>query len=168
MFDLIREHQLNIMLVLCAFCALMAILLLITRFLPRRKKWIIVMMELTSMILLAFDRTAYIYRGDGSDLGFVMVRVSNFMVFFLTSAIVLCFNLYITDLLLTDGHLEKMPRRLIIAQFGAIAGMLLAVISAFSGLYYYFDENNVYHRGDGFLIAYLIPESYTCSQSISP
>ena len=157
MFDLIREHQLDIMLVLCAFCALMAILLLITRFLPRRKKWILVMMELTSMILLAFDRTAYIYRGDGSDPGFVMVRVSNFMVFFLTSAIVLCFNLYITNLLLTDGHLEKMPRRLIIAQFGAIAGMLLAVISAFSGLYYYFDENNVYHRGDGFLIAYLIP-----------
>ncbi len=157
MFDLIRENQLDIMLVLCAFCGLMAILLLITRFLPRRKKWILVMMELTSMILLAFDRTAYIYRGDGSDLGFVMVRVSNFMVFFLTSAIVLCFNLYITDLLLTDGHLEKMPRRLIIAQFGAIAGMLLAVISAFSGLYYYFDENNVYHRGDGFLIAYLIP-----------
>ena len=157
MFDLIREHQLNIMLVLCAFCALMAILLLITRFLPRRRKWILVMMELTSMILLAFDRTAYIYRGDGSDPGFVMVRVSNFMVFFLTSAILLCFNLYITNLLLTDGHLEKMPRRLIIAQFGAIAGMLLAVISAFSGLYYYFDENNVYHRGDGFLIAYLIP-----------
>ena len=157
MFDLIREHQLNIMLVLCAFCALMAILLLITRFLPRRRKWILVMMELTSMILLAFDRTAYIYRGDGSDPGFVMVRVSNFMVFFLTSAIVLCSNLYITNLLLTDGHLEKMPRRLIIAQFGAIAGMLLAVISAFSGLYYYFDENNVYHRGDGFLIAYLIP-----------
>ncbi len=157
MFDLIREHQLDIMLVLCAFCALMAIMLLITRFLPRRKKWILVMMELISMILLAFDRTAYIYRGDGSDPGFVMVRVSNFMVFFLTSAIVLCFNLYITDLLLTDGHLEKMPSRLIIAQFGAIAGMLLAVISAFSGLYYYFDENNVYHRGDGFLIAYLIP-----------
>nr|MCR5775160.1 HD domain-containing protein [Lachnospiraceae bacterium] len=36
-------------------------------------------------------------------------------------------------------------------------GMALAVISAFTDLYYYFDEANRYHRGNGFLIAYIIP-----------
>ena len=35
--------------------------------------------------------------------------------------------------------------------------MCLAIVSAFTGLYYYFDENNVYHRGPGFLIAYIVP-----------
>ena len=157
LFDLIREYQLNIMLALCITCIVMAILLLITRFLPRKKKWILVMMEIASTFLLAFDRAAYIYKGDTSDLGYVMVRLSNFMVFFMTSAIVLAFNLYITNLLLTDGLLDKMPKRLIVSQIGAMAGMALAVISHFTGLYYYFDEQNIYHRGAGFLIAYLIP-----------
>ena len=39
----------------------------------------------------------------------------------------------------------------------SLLGMILAVISAFTGLYYYFDESNTYHRGSGFLIAYIIP-----------
>ena len=156
-FDFIREHQMNIMLALCAICAMMAVLLLITRFLPRKRKWILILLELVATFLLAFDRAAYTYRGDVSKQAYVMVRLSNFMVFFLTSAIVFGFNLYLTNLLLTEGKMQKIPRRLMAAQFGSIAGMLLAVVSHFTGLYYYFDGQNVYHRGEGFLIAYLIP-----------
>ena len=147
----------NIMLALCAICAMMAVLLLITRFLPRERKWILILLELVAAFLLAFDRAAYTYRGDVSRHAYVMVRLSNFMVFFLTSAIVFGFNLYLTNLLLTDGKMQKIPKRLMAAQFGSMTGMLLAVVSHFTGLYYYFDGQNVYHRGEGFLIAYLIP-----------
>ena len=97
-FAFIREHQLNIMLVLCAICATMAFLLLITRFLASKRKWILIFMELIAAFLLGFDRLAYIYKGDMTSIGYIMVRVSNFMVFFLTSAIVLGFNLYLMDL----------------------------------------------------------------------
>ena len=56
-----------------------------------------------------------------------------------------------------EGGLPAVPLRLIIVQYAAMTGMLLAIISAFTGLYYYFDETNLYHRGHGFLIAYVIP-----------
>ena len=157
MFDFIRDYQMSIMLALCSVCATMAVLLLITRFLSKRRKWILVIMELVATFLLWFDRLAYIYRGDTSDLGYVMVRLSNFMVFFLTSCVVFGFNLYLCDLLLNEGEMETLPRRLRVAQIGGLVGMILAVVSHFTGLYYHFDENNVYQRGDGFLIAYLIP-----------
>ncbi|MBO6146160.1 MAG: HD domain-containing protein [Lachnospiraceae bacterium] len=157
MYEYIREHQMNIMLALCAVCAMMAVLLLITRFLPKKRKWILIFMECVATCLLGFDRAAYLYKGDTSTLGYVMVRLSNFMVFFLTSGIVLGFNMYVTNLLMTDGKLERMPIRLKVSQIGAMMGMALAVIAHFTGLYYYFDGQNVYHRGPGFLIAYIIP-----------
>ncbi|MBQ4464898.1 MAG: diguanylate cyclase, partial [Oscillospiraceae bacterium] len=85
MFEIIREHQLNIMLALCAVCCMMAGLLLFTQFLSDRRKWILILMELAATFLLGFDRAAYIYKGDMRPVGAFMVRISNFMVFFLTS-----------------------------------------------------------------------------------
>lgn len=157
MFDLIRNYQLDIMLLLCGACGVLAILLFFTRFLSASRKKILILMELVAFFLLWFDRMAYIYSGNPTFTGFVMVRLSNFFVFFLTSAIVLGFNLYLTDWLMDEGGKERAPFLLRIVQFMSITGLFLAVISAFTGLYYYFDNNNVYHRGDGFLIAYVIP-----------
>ena len=99
MFDLIRDYQMDIMLALCAVCMTITILLLFTRFLPKRRKRVMINMELIAFFLLAFDRLAYIYSGDVSRMGWVMVRLSNFMVFFLTSAIVLGFDLFLADLM---------------------------------------------------------------------
>ena len=157
MFEFILNHQMNIMLALCAICAMMAVLLLITRFLPTRRKWILILMELIATFLLGFDRAAYQYKGDISHMGYVMMRLSNFMVFFLTSAIVLGFNLYLADLLVTSKKISKLPYRLMVSQVVSILGMAMAVVSHFTGLYYYFDEQNVYHRGPGFLLCYVVP-----------
>jgi response regulator RpfG family c-di-GMP phosphodiesterase len=136
---------------------MMAGLLLFTQFLSDRRKWILILMELAATFLLGFDRAAYIYKGDMRPVGAFMVRISNFMVFFLTSAIVMVFNWYLTDLLRHDTRLHHTPRRLKAVNVGAAAGMALVVISQFTGLYYYFDEHNLYHRGPGFLLCYLIP-----------
>ena len=157
MFALIRDHQMNIMLALCAICAMMAVILYITRFLPKRRKWILILLELIATFLLAFDRAAYTYKGDVSQMGYVMVRLSNFMVFFLTSAIVLGFNLYVMDLLKTEAGHQKLPRRLTAVNIGAVAGMAMAVLSHFTGLYYTFDDQNRYQRGPGFLLCYIVP-----------
>ena len=158
MFDLIRNNQMDIMLALCAVCLTIAVLLLFTRFLPKRRKWVMINMELIAFFLLAFDRLAYIYSGDLSRTGWVMVRVSNFMVFFLTSGVVLGFDLFLADLVAgEDGNREKIPFILKIVAVMATCGMLLALVSAFTGLYYSFDENNRYQRGPLFLISYIIP-----------
>ncbi len=157
MFELLRANQLNIMLLLCGACGILVFLLINTRFLKRSRKAILIFLELIALFLLWFDRLAYIYSGDISQKGYIMVRVSNFAVFFLTSAIVLGFNLYLSDLIKSEGNIALRPKRLYFAGSMAVVGMLLAVISAYTDLYYYFDETNVYHRGRGFIIAYIIP-----------
>ena len=157
MFEIIRENQLSIMLFLCGACAILLFLLLYTRFITASRKRILMLMELIALLLLWFDRQAYIYAGDPSHKAYIMVRVSNFLVFFLTSAIVFGFDLYLIDHLTHEGKLEAIPKRLKTVGVISAIGMLLAVISAFTGLYYYFDETNLYHRGNGFLIAYIIP-----------
>lgn len=157
MFDFIRNHQMNIMLCLCAACATMTIMLFLTKFLSTRRKWILICIEVVATLLLFFDRLAYIYAGNTESIGYIMVRLSNFMVFFLTSTTVFVFNFYIIDLVLNEGQLTKIPRRLVFTGFAAFAGMMLAIVSAFTHLYYYFDYMNFYHRGRGFLIAYIIP-----------
>lgn len=157
MFNFIRNHQMNIMLCLCASCVTMTIMLFLTKFLSTRRKWILICIEVVATLLLFFDRLAYIYAGNPESIGYIMVRLSNFMVFFLTSTIIFVFNFYIIDLVLNEGQLTKIPRRLVFTGFAAFAGMMLAIISGFTNLYYSFDYMNFYHRGRGFLIAYIIP-----------
>ena len=167
MFDLIRTHQLNIMLCLCAVCVMIAILLAFTKFLPIRRKMWLIYMEICATFLLYFDRLAYVYSGDTSGTGYIMVRVSNFAVFFLTSAVVFIFNGYLRESVFSDMNLKSLPKRLIAVSGVSVLGMLLSVISAFTGLYYYFDGMNRYHRGPGFLLCYIVPVlcpiiQYTC------
>lgn len=157
MFEFIRAHQLNLMLILCGGCAVIDLLLIFTRFLSKSRKAILMLMVTMAFFLLWFDRMAYIYAGDPGRTGYIMVRVSNFVVFFLTSGLVLGLNLYVSDWLTHEGKLESIPIALQITAWASGLGMCLAVYSAFTNLYYYFDEMNRYHRGNGFLISYIIP-----------
>jgi hypothetical protein len=138
-------------------CITIALLLIITRFLSKRRKQVLLAMEFSAAFLLFFDRLAYMYSGVVSSKGFIMVRVSNFFVFFLTSQIVLIFNLFLADVLHESKRLEKMPKRLYLVSATSLGGMLLVIVSQFTGWIYYFDEFNTYHRGSLFLLAYVLP-----------
>lgn len=157
MFELIRTYQLDIMFALIVACLVFAFLLFVTDFLDKKRKIILIAMEFIAAFLLFFDRMAYVYSGDVTDTGYVMVRVSNFFVFFLTAVIIFVFNIYIIHLLDVEGHVEKFPMRLNIVAVLAIIEMALVILSQFTGLYYYFDDMNVYHRGAGFLLCYIVP-----------
>ncbi|WP_026651087.1 HD-GYP domain-containing protein [Butyrivibrio proteoclasticus] len=157
MFEFLKLHQINIMLALSATCFTFGILMFITRFLDKRRRLILILMEFIAAFLLYFDRMAYLYSGDLSNTGIIMTRVSNFVVFFLTSAVVYGFNLYLMDLLRVEGKQTVIPKRLIFVSYASLFGMALVVISQFTGFIYYFDANNVYHRGIGFFLNYVTP-----------
>ncbi len=114
-------------------------------------------MEIAAALLLYFDRTAYIYSGDVSAMGYFMVRLSNFMVFLMTPTIVLTFGFCLVDALNNGEEIQIVPKRLVIVGIAALVAMMLAVVSTFTDMYYYFDEYNVYHRGPLFLFSYIIP-----------
>ncbi|MCR5120110.1 MAG: HD domain-containing protein [Lachnospiraceae bacterium] len=155
MFDLIRTYQLNLMLMLSGICGLTAFFVWLMVNTSVKRRIILFSLEMGAMLLLIADRYAYIYRGNLSELGFVMVRVSNFVVFFMTIFETLIFNFYLEDLYTDEGGLKKKPRRLQAVSWILLAGMLMLIISERTGFYYYIDEANIYHRGPGVLVSFI-------------
>ncbi len=155
--EFLRQHQLNIMLILIGICGVLAFLVSITKTLTPRRKHALLSLELCAMFLLVFDRFAYIYRGDISSVGFWMVRSCNFLVFFFSLSILYSFNTYLIDLFLREGNLKKIPKRLLLCKIVFVTGIGFLILSQFIHLYYYFDETNHYIRGSAFLLSYLFP-----------
>ena len=155
--EFLRQHQTEIMLALSGICGAISLFVFMTDTLSKKRKFSLMALELSAMFLLLFDHWAYRYRGDVSSLGWWMVRVSNFLVFFLTLLVILSFNSYLVDLFTTEGKLEKAPRRLSVARYLVLFGMAMVVLSQFTGIYYTFDEMNRYQRAPGFILCYLTP-----------
>ena len=157
MVEFLSNYQLNIMLALSSACGVIALFVLITKALSKSRRRALLLLELSSMFLLYFDRLAYMFSGNQTPMGFVMVRVTNFVVFSMTLMVSLSLNLYLIDLLTNEGGLKKTPIRLRLVTILCFVGISLIVFSQFTGLYYYFDEENKYVRGSGFLLCYLFP-----------
>ena len=155
--ELLSSLQLEVMVALIGACVVIAFFIAITKGLPIRKKITLVHLELTTALLLLADRAAYLYRGDDSELGYWMVRISNFSVFFLTIIVLSVFGFYLIDLYKEKTQKEDIPLRLKLIKWVALVGTLLLVISQFTGLYYTFDATNHYVRAPLFMLCYLFP-----------
>ena len=149
MLAFLQTYQLTIMLMLIGMCILTAFFALLMVNTSTKRRMILFVMEMGAAFLLIADRYAYIYRGDESDLGYWMVRIANFMVFFMSIFESLVFNFYLEDLYTDEGGLEKIPRRLRLVSWILAADIVMLVVSQYTGMYYYFDELNLYHRGSG-------------------
>ena len=104
MFEFIETYQLDIMLGLSSACMAFAFLLFFTQFLEKKRRVIIFTVESSAAILLFFDRMSYIYSGNTTMTGYIMVRLSNFLVFAMTPVVILGLNLYIDDLLRVEAN----------------------------------------------------------------
>ena len=161
MFDFLKTHQLNIMLYMSGICSILVVLTLMTKTLSNRRRRILALLEASAMLLLIADRYAYIYRGDPSLLGFWMVRISNFLVYFLILYITHSITLYLFDLFRNEGRLRTIPKRLYLCEILFAAGVVLLVISQFTGLYYTFDAQNTYQRARWNIVCYIVPIAIT-------
>ena len=155
--EFIRNHQLNIMLFLTGVCAILSLLVAISKSIPFRKKMPVLMIEVATTLLLIADRFAYIYRGNVTAVGYWAVRVTNFLVFLMSLVIILGFNLYLFDLYMREAKLKKTPKRLVVSLWIIIIGFAILIFSQFTNFYYSFDEMNRYHRGK------FMPVSYFCT-----
>ena len=157
MLELFIRYQLDIMLVLSSICGTIAILVIVAKSMPLTRRLTLLFLEISAMFLLFSDRLTYIFNGDITPFGFTMNRVSTFLNFLFTDIIVLAFNLYLIDLYINDGKMEKAPKRIQLSTPIMLVGCLLCVIGASTGAYYTFDEANVYSRGEFYIISYLCP-----------
>ena len=153
MLEFLKAFQLDFMLFLAGGCGILAILALFTQMRTRRRKHAMVWLEIVAMTLLLADRLAYAYRGDTSVCGFYMVRISNFLVYFLSMYTLHIFNLYLMDLILVSTNRKRSPESLIFCEFLFTLGEVLIVANLFTNFYYYFDATNHYVRKPGFLLS---------------
>ena len=153
----LKAHQLNIMLFMSGICCILALLTAIPKSLSKRRKGILALMATAAMLLLLFDRAAYIYRGDVSELGTGMVRLSNGLVFFFQILIPHLVTRYTYDLIENEAGISVGSKRLRAAEILFVIGTVLIIVSQFTGLYYTIDEHNYYQRSPGYVFCYVIP-----------
>ena len=155
--EFLRQHQLTIMMFMSGICGVLAVLAMLTRSLSEKRRYALAMLEVIAMLLLIFDRYAYIYRGDISIIGYWMVRISNFLVYLFELFLGHCMNIYLSDLFRNEGKLGFRPKRIYACEMLFCLGCILLIYSQFTGLFYTFDENNLYQRGPGHIFSYMTP-----------
>ena len=157
MYDLIINHQLNIMLALSGACGICVVFVLLSKAISESKKRSLFLIELCAMFLLLVDIGATMYDGDTSVTGYWMVRICNFFVFILTLSIIYFFNMYLRDVFTDNEDILVVPKRLRVTAAMYYVGIVMIIIAQFTDLYYYFDETNKYVRASGYFISYIFP-----------
>ena len=165
MTDFTRIISISALCFLSFFCFQVGIFLWSGHALKQNGRRTLIFVELFTGFMLLFDALAYIFRGNTSELGWYMVRLCNLFVYICNFSISFFFCFYVcevikqTRLSLTLIFHPKtavkngIPLQLFIVLFLCLTGICLIVTSQFTNLFYYFDENNLYHRNTLFPIA---------------
>ncbi|MCQ2576945.1 MAG: EAL domain-containing protein [Treponema sp.] len=94
-----------------------------------------------------------------------VIVLSNFFVFCLVNLQLFFFNLFITYSFMETGRFKKLPKELLACFILPFVAITLIIISQFTGLYYSFDSDNIYHRGSLFFLSMVMPLIILCIQS---
>ena len=156
MIDFLIAHQEEIMMVLSGMCGVIAIFVLLMKSLPKKRRHALLAVEICAMFIMIADCLAYAYRGELTEIAYYVVRISNFVVFLLNIGILYAFNAYLTNLY-EEANNDKGFKRLKVVDYLGVAGTVMLVVSQFTGFYYTINESNLYVRGPGFIVCYLIP-----------
>ena len=144
----------------CLFCLIMTVTLSHDRNRGGKSKRYLFWMNISTAVLLLSDAFAWIFRGYDGILGYYMVRISNFAVFFEGYVIIIFYTLYLNSKL-TESEQKKTKVWIRAIFVICITGMVLLAVNCINGMYYYFDADNFYHRAAGYpplLIIGLIPD----------
>lgn len=136
---------------------MLAFFVLVIKFHSFRKKYAILKIQLSVAVLTICVSLSFHFDGLPGTTAYWMTRISNFCTYIALLASLMSVSDYNIATFMSSGKFSKLPRRLLLGFIIPSVGMTLVVVSQFTGIYYYIDENNVYHRGPLFLVAFLIP-----------
>ena len=158
MTDFIRTISIASLVFFSFFCFQVGIFLCSGHKLKQNGRRTLIFIELFTGFLLLFDALAYFYRGNTTETGWYMVRLSNFFVFACNFSVSFFFCFYVCEFIKQSrlslslvlhpkaSIKNGIPAQLFIVLFFCFVGVGLTIISQFTGLFYFFDENNFYHR----------------------
>ena len=157
MFD---RQSIHIALLLwgCVFCLLAALCMFISRDVDREKKKYMILLQISCAVLLCSDSIAWGFRGSPGVLGKYMVSVSNCIVFVFSDIVLWVYHSYMCCCLFEKNIQEKERSYGVKTVYVICAvAILLVLVSQFTNLYYYIDEQNYYHRNPAYFIAIVLP-----------
>lgn len=152
----LQSAQIAIELFGAVFCLIAAFIVFATRRYDQKGAVILTALFLNNAVLCISEAGAYYFRGNTSRTGFYMVRITNYVVFFLGYVLVWLGAQYI------DNAINKRGGKPI--QFLANAihvvcaiGIVLLTVSQFVPFYYSFDAENRYYRLPGYPPLVVLP-----------
>lgn len=149
----------------CIFCLIMALCsLFLSEHLEKAKKKLLIHMQVAAAVLLGMDALAWMFRGYPGQLGFYMVRISNFCVFLIMDVLTLIYHAYVCDCVFAQDHGKtekeiRKPIRVQLVYWIGICSIIMVILSQFTHFYYDFDAGNFYHRNAGYIVSILLPMS---------
>ena len=158
MSEVTRIISIAALFILSFFCFQVGIFLWSGHKLKQNGRRTLIFIELFTGFMLLFDALAYCFRGNTSALGWYMVRLSNLFVYICNFSISFFFCFYVCEFIKQsrlsfslifhpkNSVKNGIPVQLFIVLFLSLAGICVIIFSQFVNLFYYFDENNLYHR----------------------
>lgn len=116
-----------------------------------RRTRIKILMQIACMLLLGADALSWYFLNNPGETAYYMVRLGNFSVFCINYIFMSLFTTYIW--LTVSNHNHRKPAALYAVYALSASGILLLIITQFTGLFYYFDDHNLYHRGNYYLLS---------------
>ena len=134
-------------------CLVLIVFIGITDSIAKKRKHLLSSMTIATMVLIIADNLASAY--NGSPAGGYVVRISKFMAYAMNLCIIFIFTQYLKNLLQDEVGLDATPSGLNAVSCILAAGLVVLVVSQFTGLYYIYDENNFYHKGKVYFGSYI-------------
>ncbi len=106
MFDLKTIH-ISLELWGSILCLIAALCTFLNGFGQKQQRKIMTLMQLCAAALLISDTLAWIYRGNGTSVGYYMVRISNAAVFILSFVILGLFTHYVYSCIKNAGSRQE-------------------------------------------------------------
>lgn len=137
------------------FCLLAAAILLVATHIDRHtKRYFLAIFSFLFLDLLA-NMGGLLLRGRSDTIGYVLLRLANFLEYFWGDVLTLVLTLYLLYLIdHGDKSLTQLWRKAAWTLFAVAAGLL--VISQFTGIFYSVDAGGIYHRGPLFWLSQVI------------
>ena len=152
--------QLSFLIFEAVFCFLSALVYAVSKDPFKLRKKIVLSLNIACGAMLLCEYLFYVYMGSTEAWDILVMKIVNAAVYYLIVLLLLAYAMLVAVRLFSRCDLNAdMPcRKRFIGVVSIVGvGLALVTISQFTGIYYSFDQNHVYHRGPLFWLAALIP-----------
>lgn len=139
------------------FCLVCMLVLVRQKAISKKRNYFLAILLGVNAMVLALDSIGRIFKEEiiKDDVMFGFIKLAYFIVFFLGYLMPPLFIKYLEGVLeLRDIKPSKIYFKLTIVLLNI--GMIFLIMTQFNGFYYYFDNDNVYHRTENFTISMVI------------